>query len=186
MRQVKAGEFNKKKYKFFLLGDADKTLNQRYVMGNVEEMWIRYGFSREYMRNMVKLMITQGKDKDIKKEALQNNILKIAFNIEGRIGMLAETKQYEQLALIYTRLEYDGEMEPEDFAQSWQQKKLDIWSSNKALRDFFLCMAIKRTHDLKAMSKKDIINVLRQIEAKAAQLPKLASILTDTSKTPTT
>lgn len=175
----KTGIFNNKKFMFHLVDEADELLNSRFVMGNVTEMYIRFGLSREFLKQICSLLKDQGKDQNIEKEVLQENIMKIAFNIEGRLGMLAETAQYEQMACIYTRLEYDGEMEPAEYVQSWQQTKMDIWSSNKQLRDFFLCMAIKRTHELENMSKNDILAVLKTIEAKVHQLPTLVSSLID-------
>lgn len=179
-RPVKSGEYDNKKYKFFLLDEADETLNARYIMGNVEEMYIRFGLSRQFLEGICEMLIEQGKSESNSKEVVQENILKIALNVKDRLGMLAETKQYENLALIYTKLEYDEEMEPDEFSSSWQKLKADIWSSDKALRDFFLCMAIKRTHDLKGMSKKDIMTVLKRMEAKVLQLPILVNSLIDT------
>lgn len=176
MTLLKEAEYKGNKYKFYEVEDASEILHERHIMGQVADMYIRFGLSRDFLKGMASMLKKASRSAD-SIEDLQDTCTKIAFNIEERLGLIAETKQYEELACIYSRVEINGEMEPEDFVESWQEKKKIVWNANKKLRDFFLSKAVKRSHELSNMSQKDILHVLKLAEQRVNQLPTLVSSL---------
>lgn len=175
MTEVKKVKLGGNEYTFYMLDLASDILHSRHIQGKVADMYIRFGLSREFLQNISGLLKKESRAaKDL--DSLQDLCAKIAFNIEERLGLLAETKQYEELACIYTKVKINDELEPDEYIESWQQKKKDVWSSDKKLRDFFLSKVMKQSELLKDLSTSDIIHALKVAEARISQLPILANL----------
>ena len=165
IREIKVG---KKLHKFFDIKDAGEIIYSRFVLAEIETMYIRFGLSREFLKGIATLLKKLSREeKDFNK--LQDDIMKIALNVEGRLGLLAETKQFEKLATIYYKLEN----EPDEYLESWAQKKIDIWNTSPKDRDFFLSEVIQYTNKLSNISMKDILATLKASQLRLDQLPTL-------------
>ena len=152
-------------HKFYEIEQADQILHTRYMMAEVQEMYIRSGLSEEFLKSMAQLIIDRAmKAKDVKQ--LQEDMIAIGQNLKGRIGFIAEAKMYERMACVYFMLEG----EPTDYQESWQQKKVAIWRAADE-QDFFIIAAFNRTTNLANTSDTDILSALIAASERISQLP---------------
>lgn len=155
--------------KFYEITLADEILHSRFMVAEVQELFISLGITQPFLLEVCELMKEQAMNvNDIKK--LKENIMAIAMNIESRVGMLAEKKAYEEMACVYFMLEG----EPVEWDDDWQTKKKGIWRA-AGETDFFTLQAFKRIHELQDISTKDILNVWKAISERIKQLPPMTS-----------
>lgn len=154
-------------HKFYLALNADEILHTRYMVAEVQELYIACGISQGWLTMMSQLMIDTALDaKDFK--ALREDMIAIGQNIKARIGFIASPEMYEELACVMFLMDD----EPPELIEDWQIKKKEVWKND---RDFFLCAAFKRLHLSEHISTTDIIAVLQAAKERIAQLPNLTT-----------
>jgi len=154
-------------HKFYDIRNADQILYNRFMVAEIQELYIRAGISEAFLKEVSQLMIDRAMDaKDIR--TLKEDMIAIGQNLKGRLGMIAERKMYEQLACVYFMLED----EPMDYDAEWQNKKIAIWRGANE-QDFFITEVFKHTNTSLTTSLKDILNVWQAVEERVSQLPTL-------------
>jgi hypothetical protein len=154
-------------HKFYEIERADQLLHSRYMVAEIQELYIRAGISEEFLQGISQLMIDRAMDaKDFKQ--LREDVVAIGQNLKGRLGFIADRVMYEELACVFFLMDD----EPDEYQAEWQEKKKAIWSGE---RDFFLFRAFARTNDLGTFSMKDILAVFQAAGERTAQLPTLPS-----------
>ena len=153
------------KHKFYEIQQADEILHTRYMVAEVQELYIRAGMSQDFIGGMCDLMIQRSMDaKDL--QTLKNDITAIGMNMKGRLGFMASMKMYEELACVYFMMDD----EPAEYLPEWQAKKKAVWAKD---RDFFLHVAYLRMNGSQDISMTDIIAAFQAVEERLAQLPTL-------------
>lgn len=155
-------------HKFYLINAADEILHTRYMVAEVQELYIRSGISQEFLQGICELMIDRALEvKDIKQ--LKEEVIAIGQNLKSRLGFIASMQMYEEMACVYTMMDD----EPAEYLPEWQAKKKEIW---KKERDFFLFTAFNRINVSQSTSMKDITAVFQAVSERLAQLPTLPQI----------
>lgn len=166
-------------HQFFAIELADEMLHSRFMVAEIQELFIRMGISEPFMVEMIKLLKQQAFDaKDLNK--LRESVLTIAQNFEARLGMIAEKQAYENLACVYFMMDD----EPAEFNEQWAEKKKAVWRS-AGEADFFTIEAFKRTNALANTSTSDILAVWMAVSERISQLPTLKEQSQGTSKNET-
>jgi hypothetical protein len=152
-------------HKFYDIRQADQILRSRFMVAEIQEIYIRSGISEGFLKEISKLLIDRALDaKDMRQ--LKQDVIAIGQNLQGRLGMLAEKKMYEELACVYFMLED----EPEEYDQEWQTKKKSIWKEDS---DFFIMEAFNSINASQTTSAKDLLAVWQAVEERINQLPQL-------------
>lgn len=152
-------------HKFYEIAQADQMLHSRYMVAEIQELYIRAGISEEFLQGISQLMIDRALDaKDFKQ--FREDVIAIGQNLKGRLGFIAEAKMYEELACVFFLMDD----EPDEYQPEWQEKKKAVWASE---RDFFLFKAFERTNALGSFSMRDILAVFQAAAERIAQLPTL-------------
>lgn len=155
-------------YKFYDIRQADQILRSRFMVAEIQEIYIRSGISEGFLKEISKLLIDRALDaKDIRQ--LKQDVIAIGQNLQGRLGMLAEKKMYEELACVYFMLED----EPEQYDPTWQARKKAIWKEDA---DFFIFEAFNSMNASQATSMKDLLSVWQAVEERISQLPQLTQM----------
>lgn len=151
------------KHKFYEVMQADEILHTRYMVAEVQELYIRAGMSQGFIEGMCDLMIQRAMDaKDL--QLLKNDITAIGMNMKGRLGFMASMAMYEELACVYFMMDD----EPAEYLHEWQVKKKAVWAKDK---DFFLSRAYERMNGSQDISATDIIAAFQAVEERLQQLP---------------
>lgn len=152
-------------HKFYEIAQADQLLHSRYMVAEIQELYIRAGISEEFLQGISQLMIDRALDaRDLKQ--FREDVIAIGQNLKGRLGFIAEAKMYEELACVFFLMDD----EPDEYLPEWQERKKAIWAAE---RDFFLCAAFRRTNESGVISTKDILAVFQAAAERIAQLPTL-------------
>ena len=168
-KAAKTLNVNGQEYNFYSIEQADEILHSRYMVAEIQELYIRAGISEDFLKEIAQLLIDKGMDsKDLK--TLRTDLVSIGQNLKGRLGMIAERTMYEQLACVYFLMDD----EPAEFDEEWQSRKLSVWRAAKEA-DFFILEAFKRTNDSQSISMKDILAVWQAVAERVSQLPILPS-----------
>jgi hypothetical protein len=155
------------KHKFYDIRQADQILRTRYMVAEIQEIFIRSGVSQGFMEGIAQLLIDRAMEaKDLK--ALKEDIVAVGQNLKGRLGMIAQRTMYEELACVYFMLEG----EPIEYDLDWQSKKKAIW---KEERDFFTLEAFNSMNASQNISAKDLLAVWQAVEERIGQLPNLTA-----------
>lgn len=105
-------------HKFYEVQFADEILHSRYMVAEIQEMYIRYGISEDFLKQISQLLIDRSFEaKDLR--TFQNDVVAIGQNLQSRIGMLAEKQMYLELACVYFMLED----EPAEYDLNGKQRK---------------------------------------------------------------
>ena len=151
--------------KFYDIRQADQILRSRFMVAEIQEIYIRSGISEGFLKEISKLLIDRSLDaKDMRQ--LKQDVIAIGQNLQGRLGMLAEKKMYEELACVYFMLED----EPEEYDPIWQAKKKAIWKEDA---DFFIMEAFNSINASQTTSARDLLAVWQAVEERINQLPQL-------------
>lgn len=154
-------------HNFYLISNADEILHTRYMVAEVQELYIRAGLSQEFLIGFSQLMIDRAMEaKDLKQ--LKEEVVIMGQNMKGRLSFMAELTMYEELACVFFMMDD----EPAEMLPEWQMKKKEVWKDN---RDFFLFEAFKRINPSATISMSDIITVFKAVDERLAQLPMLPS-----------
>lgn len=155
-------------HKFYALDKADTILHARYLMAEIENMYLQQGISSGYLREITNLLIDRAfNTTDINK--LKTDIIAIAENINNRVGMLSEMKYYEKLATILFLMDD----EPHEYNEEYQAQKIKVWSEKKEDRIFFCLEAYKYFNTLANISTTDIIDAWMALNERIEQLPNI-------------
>jgi len=155
------------KHKFYLIQEADELLHTRFMVAEIQELYIRAGLSQEFLQGISQLMIDRAlQAKDLK--TFQEDVIAIGQNLKGRLGFMASQVMYEELACVFFMMDD----EPIEYLPEWQAKKKEVWKND---RDFFLQWVFKRVNDLQSISMNDILAVFKAVEERIAQLPTLTT-----------
>jgi len=158
---------DKKKHEFYEITQSDQILHSRYLMAEIQEMYIRMGISEEFMKRVSQLLIDRAMEaKDLK--ALKEDVIAVGQNLKGRLGFIAEAKMYERMACVY----YVMKGEPAEWSEEWQAKKVQIWKEGKD-SEFFIMAAFRRTTALADISDSDILAALTAAGERIMQLPQI-------------
>lgn len=150
---------------FYAIEQADQILHSRYLVAEIQELYIRAGISESFLKEIAQLLITRAQTPGDHK----TDMFAIGQNLLQRVGFIADRKMYEELACVYFMMEG----EPQEYLPEWQQKKKDLWGANEDDRDFFTLEAFKRTGASQDTSLTDILAVWQAIEERIAQVPPL-------------
>lgn len=154
-------------HQFYHIEQADEILHSRYMVAEIQELYIRAGISEGFLREIAGLIVDRSMEaKDLK--SLKTDMIAIGQNLQGRIGMIAERKMYEQLACVYFMMDD----EPAEYDEEWAARKIAVWRAAKE-SDFFILEAFKRTQDLQTTSMNDILAVWQAVAERLSQLPTL-------------
>lgn len=166
-------------HKFYQIDLADEILHSRFMVAEIQELFIRFGISEGFLKGICGLLKDQALDeKDPRK--LRENVMAIAQNLEGRLGMLAEKAMYEELACVYFLMDD----EPLEYDEEWQKRKKAVWRSAKEC-DFFTIEAYKATNKSLDTSETDILLGWIAVSERISQLPNLGQLSTNTLKSET-
>lgn len=161
---------NGNEYKFWLIDKADEMLHSRYMIAEIQELYIRTGVSEDFLKEIAEMLCDIAtSNKDLK--AIKNDIFTIGQNLKGRVGMIAERTMYEEMACVY----YLMDDEPMEYIKSWQERKKEVWEASGE-RDFFIEGAFRLINDLPNISIKDIFHVLQGVSERLEQLPMLKNL----------
>lgn len=156
------------KHKFYEINAADEIMLSRFMIAEIQEIYIRYGISEAFLSEIAELLIKKGTSTgDIKAD-----MVAIGLNLRHRVGAIAEKKMYEELACVYFLMDD----EPAEYEQQWQEKKKALWRAHPKERDFFITEAFKRTNASQHISMKDILAVLEAADERLFQLPSLSGL----------
>jgi len=152
-------------HKFWLVSQADQMLHSRYMVAEIQELYIRSGLSQDFLLSIAQILIDRAMDaKDFRQ--FREDMIAVGQNLKGRLSFMAEAVMYEELACVYTLMDD----EPLEYLPEWQVKKKSVWSAD---RDFFLCEAFKLIHSLNDISESDILAALLAADERIKQLPTL-------------
>lgn len=152
-------------HKFYLVNEADELLHSRYMVAEIQELYIRAGISQDFLSGISQLMIDRALEaKDLKQ--FREDVIAIGQNLKGRLGFIADKTMYEELACVFVMMDD----EPAEYLPEWQQLKKDVWKSE---RDFFLHLAFSKVNESANISVKDILAVFKAVEERISQLPTL-------------
>lgn len=166
-KPIKIIELNGQTYNFYECLYADEILHTRYMVAEIQEMYIRYGISEGFLKEMTELIINRSFEaKDLR--SLQNDMVAIGNNLKARIGMIAEKSMYAELACVYFMLED----EPIEYDEEIQAKKKQIWHDSNET-DFFIFEVFKRMNASQNTSLKDLLAVFQAVEERVAQLQQI-------------
>lgn len=154
-------------YKFFEVHLADELLYKRYIQAEIQEMFIRHGISESFLTKIAELIEdTALNTSDIKK--LRSDMIAIAHNLQGRLGMIADREMYADLACVYFMLENEGD----DIDEQTNNLKKEIWRASGEY-DFFIFEVFKRINTSPNTSMSDLLAVYQAVEERISQLPTL-------------
>ena len=154
-------------HKFYDIQQADEILHSRFMVAEIQELFLRHGISEGFLREVCGILKDQALDeKDPKK--LRENVIAVAQNLEGRLGMLSEKRAYEELACVYFLMDD----EPAEYDEEWQTKKKAVWRS-AGEADFFTTWAFNRMNASANISMSDILAVWTAVRERHEQLPTL-------------
>lgn len=152
-------------HNFYLISNADEILHTRYMVAEVQELYIRAGLSQEFLIGFSQLLIDRAMEaKDLKQ--LKEEMVIMGQNMKGRLSFMAELKMYEELACVLFMMDD----EPAEYLPEWQERKKEVWEKE---RDFFLFKAFVRINPSQNISMKDILAVFKAVDERLAQLPTL-------------
>ena len=157
-------------HKFYDIQQADEILHSRFMVAEIQELFLRHGISEGFLREICGILKDQAlEERDAKK--FRENVIAVAQNLEGRLGMLAEKRAYEDLACVYFLMDD----EPAEYDEEWQSKKKAVWRS-AGETDFFTTEAFKRTNASVSISMSDILAVWVAVRERHEQLPTLPGL----------
>jgi len=163
-------------HKFYDIQQADEILHSRFMVAEIQELFLRHGISEGFLREVCSILKDQAiEERDPKK--LRENVIAVAQNLEGRLGMLAEKRAYEELACVYFLMDD----EPAEYDEEWQAKKKAVWRS-AGEADFFITGAFTRINASANISISDILAVWMAVRERHEQLPTLPASSRTTSK----
>lgn len=154
-------------HKFYQIDLADELTHARHMIAEIQTMYIRFGISEQFLSRIMDELINEAlNNNDL--NALRQNVIALAQNLQGRIGRIAEKSMYEDLACVYFMMDE----EPAEFDLEYQNKKKAVWRA-AGEADFFTLEAFRLTNGLKSISAKDISTVWQAVEERVAQLKML-------------
>ncbi len=153
------------KNKFYKIDTADQILHSRYMVAEIQELYIRAGISESFLKEISNLLISRAQQQGDHR----TDMFAIGQNLLQRIGMVAEKKMYEELACVYFLMDD----EPNEYLPEWQEKKKALWGKHPKERDFFIMEAFKLTNASLDTSVTDILAVFKAVEERIEQLPPL-------------
>jgi hypothetical protein len=163
-------------HKFYQINLADELLHSRFMVAEIQELFLRHGISEGFLREVCGILKDQAiEERDPKK--LRENVIAVAQNLEGRLGMLAEKRAYEELACVYFLMDD----EPAEYDEAWQEKKKAVWRS-AGESDFFIGEAFKHMNASANISMSDILAVWMAVKERHEQLPTLPGKSKTTSR----
>lgn len=151
--------------KFYSIDTADQILHTRFMVAEIQELYIRSGVSESFLKEIAELLIKRAQSPGDHK----TDMFAIGQNLLQRVGFIAEKSMYEELACVYFKMEG----EPDEYIQHWQDEKKEIWRKHPKERDFFLFEAYKHINASQNISVKDILAVWQAVDERLAQLPNL-------------
>lgn len=154
-------------HKFYALDKADTLLHSRYLLAEIENMFIQHGVSKDFLMNIIDLLTERATNNNNINE-IKKDIFAIAENLRNRIGMLSEMRYYEKLATILFLMDE----EPNEYKEENQKEKIKVWSKNENDRVFFCLEAYKFFNKLSSISTIDIISAWEALNERLIQLPK--------------
>ena len=164
---IKTFTLNGQTHKFYQIEQADEILHSRYMVAEIQELYIRAGISEGFLKEVAQILIDVAMDaKDLKK--LREDVVSVGQNLKSRLGMIAEKRMYEELACVYFLMDD----EPLEYDEQWQAKKKAVWrSANEA--DFFILQAFNKITPSANTLTSDILAVWQALEERLSQLPTL-------------
>lgn len=166
-KPIKTIELNGQTHEFYAIEQADEILHSRYMVAEIQELYIRAGISEGFLKEIARLLIDRSMEaKDLKQ--LREDMIAIGQNLEGRLGMIAERKMYEQLACVYFMMDD----EPAEYDEDWAARKIAVWRA-AGEADFFILKAFNLTQQSANISMKDILAVWQAVQERVSQLPTL-------------
>lgn len=161
---------NGQEYKFWRIDNADEMLHSRYMVAEIQELYIRAGISEDFLKEVAEILCDLAtSNKDLK--AIKHDVFAVGQNLKGRIGMIAERTMYAEMACVY----YLMDDEPLEYVKSWQDKKKEVWEASGET-DFFIEMAFVLINDLPNTSTTDILHVFQAVSERLEQLPTLRNL----------
>jgi len=155
-------------HKFYDVRNADQIPHTRFIVAEVQEIFIKMGISEAFLSEMMDELLNVALDGKRTPFEVKNDVTIIANNIKGRLGMLSERTAYEELACVYFMMDN----EPMEYDKEFQQKKKSVWR-DAGEQDFFTVLAFRITNNLQTISEKDILSALLAVSERVAQLPQL-------------
>lgn len=152
-------------HKFYKIDFADEILHSRFMIAEVQELYIRAGISQEFLESIAQLLIDRALEaSDLRK--FREDVIAVGQNLKGRLGMIAEMRMYEELACVYFLMDD----EPAEYHHEWQVKKKEVWKDD---RDFFLSTVFALINGSSTTSMTDILTVFQAVKERLQQLPTL-------------
>ena len=154
-------------HKFYIIEQADEILHSRYMVAEIQEMYIRFGISEKFLEGVCDILVNEAlNNNDISK--LKQNVIAVAQNLQGRMGMIAEREMYEELACVFFLMDD----EPAEYDPEYQKHKKAVWRS-AGETDFFIIEAFKRATKSANILTKDILAVWQAVAERVKQLPRI-------------
>lgn len=152
-------------HSFYKIDFADEILHTRFMVAEVQELYIRAGISQDFLESISQLIIDRALDAhDLKK--FREEMIAVGQNLKGRLGMIADMAMYEELACVYFMMDD----EPAEYLADWQIKKKEVWKNE---RDFFLSTVFALINGSEITSTSDILAVFQAVKERLQQLPTL-------------
>lgn len=151
-------------HNFYRIEYADEILHARFMVAEIQELYIRFGISEGFLAKTMDILINEAlSNNDI--SSLKQNVIAVAQNLQGRMGRIAERTMYEELACVYFMMDD----EPADYDPDWQAKKKAVWRSAGEV-DFFTLEAFRHINNSTDISASDILAVWKAVDERIAQL----------------
>ena len=164
---IKILKVNGKEHKFYQIEQADEILHSRYIVAEIQELYIRAGISEGFLKEIAQILIdTAMESKDMKK--LKEDVVAVGQNLKARLGMIAEKRMYEELACVYFLMDD----EPIEYDEQWQATKKAVWRS-AGEQDFFIIQAFNKTMPSATTLQTDILAVWQALDERLKQLQML-------------
>lgn len=159
------------KHKFYEIQSADQILHSRYMVAEVQELYIRAGISESFLTEIATLLINIAQSSKQLND-VKSDVFAIGQNLNQRLGFIAQKSMYEDLACVYFLMDD----EPAEYSKEWQMKKKAVWEAHPKERDFFITEAFKRMNASQSISTKDILSVWEALEERLEQLTTLKKL----------
>lgn len=164
---IKTLVVNGKEHKFYQIEQADEMLHSRYIVAEIQELYIRAGISEGFLKEVAQMLIdTAMESKDMKK--LKEDVVAVGQNLKARLGMIAEKRMYEELACVYFLMDD----EPLEYDEEYQREKKAVWRS-AGEQDFFILQAFNKTMPSANTLTSDILAVWQALDERLKQLQML-------------
>jgi hypothetical protein len=153
-------------HNFYQIQQADQLLHSRFMVAEIQELYIRAGISESFLKGIADLLISKA-SQPLDVNTLKSDMFAIGQNLKQRVGFIADKTMYEELACVYFLMDD----EPNEYTPEFQAAKKALWREHPDDRDFFIVEAFRLTNASQDISQVDICHVWEMLSERLLQLP---------------